>query len=114
MSLRQTAMSLADLAAYVASDTDEYLHENGFVTCEFSIGKGRLEELRPILIANSARIKAAGITSRWIVYECAACRSYHEDATLHVSIENYRFNAEDYVRHLHDEAPQVQIPPPPA
>lgn len=112
MSLRQTTMSLAELAAYVALDTDEYLHENGFVTCEFSIGRWRLEELRPILIENSARIKAAGITSRWIVYECAACRSHHEDATLHVSIENYRFNVEDHVKHLHDEAPQVQVPPP--
>lgn len=100
-----STMSLAELIAHVGDDTDEYISKKGHVSCEFSSGMERLEELRPILTANTARLKEAGFASRWIVYECPTCRGYHEDKPLHVSIESYQFAAENHVRHLHEEAP---------
>jgi hypothetical protein len=62
----------------------EFDDKNGYVTCEISIHKDKIDELNTFVKKNT-NIKLG----KWITMECETCVKYNGDGYVHASIEKY-------------------------
>jgi hypothetical protein len=83
---------------FVRKLTDDYISLGGHVTTEFSSSPNDWEVKVSVLREESERLKGREslFNSRWVVYECSACKKYDSTRPLHVSIETVDFFPVDY------------------
>jgi hypothetical protein len=65
----------------------EFIEKNGYVTCEFSSGKLKPEQVI-ILYESSERLKNSN--SLWVSFFCETCESYNKNKPYHNMIKEIK------------------------
>lgn len=67
--------------------TQEYIQDNGYLTCELSTRLIKPEGLAALAGAN-VLLEAAGLEGRWVVFHCSTCAEHSNgESPIHVAIE---------------------------
>ena len=64
----------------------EFDEKEGYVTCEISIHKDKINEMRDF-ITNNPNIELK--LGKWVIIECDTCVEYNGEGYLHASIERF-------------------------
>lgn len=72
----------SDFKETLIAMSKEFDDKDGYVTCEVSIHKDKIDEVENFIKENT-NIK----NGKWIIMECDTCVEYHGEGYLHASIE---------------------------